>query len=202
MAVFSAADEGLFYAVPLAVPVKDRLVLDEEPYLVPLLEAAHRQRQYLVVVTGSHRGRLYEAAWRHTRVLKEIEEEVPSRQRSTGESRGNQQAAIARHREDHLPNHSKRLVAAVERAWRHAPYRGLVLLGEVETLGAVRAKLPTFLADRVVHVAPYQWTRGDSDLDAVVQDVLEDAVRTHGARLVDEIDRRLREHYPRAARRR
>ena len=57
MALFSAADRGFFQALTLGVPVKDRLVLDEAPYLVPLLEAMHRQRRYLLVLTDSHRGR-------------------------------------------------------------------------------------------------------------------------------------------------
>ncbi len=56
--VFSAAERGFFRAFALGVSVKDRLVLDEESYLVPLLEAMHRQRRYLVVLTDSHRGRL------------------------------------------------------------------------------------------------------------------------------------------------
>src|SRR3989338_8599569 len=47
MALFSAAERGFLRAFTLGVPVKDRLVLDEAPYLVPLLEAMHRQRRYL-----------------------------------------------------------------------------------------------------------------------------------------------------------
>ena len=79
MALFSAGERGFFQAFTLGVPVKDRLIVDEEPYLVPLLEAMHRQRRYLLVLTDSHRGRLYEAAWGHTRLLRQIDETIPRR---------------------------------------------------------------------------------------------------------------------------
>src|SRR5512138_2865238 len=111
MAVFSAADQGLFQAFPLSVPVKDRLVLDEAPYIVPLLEAMHRQRRYLLLLTDSHHGELYEAAWGHTRLLQQLEEDVPKHQHSAGERWGKQQATIARHREDHILHYRKALAS-------------------------------------------------------------------------------------------
>jgi peptide subunit release factor 1 (eRF1) len=195
MALFSAADHGLYRAFALNVPLKNRLVLDEEPYLVPLLEAMHRQRRYLVVVTDSHRGRLYEAAWGHTHVLREIEEDVPRRQRSAGELWGKQQATIARHREDHLLHYRKELARAIEHAWPDAPFRGLILLGEHKTLEALRAILPPALANQVVHMRRYSWARQEPRLDATVHEVLEEAFRAHDAQMVEELERRLREQY-------
>ena len=195
MALFSAADDGLFRAFSLGVPVKDRLVLDERPYLVPLLEAMHRQRRYLLVLTDSHRGRLHEAAWGHTRLLREIEEAIPRRQKSAGERWGKQRATIARHREDHLLHYRKALASAIEQTWSDAPFRGLILLGEHETLEALRATLPSALASRVVHTAPHNWARQGPTLDTKVQEVLEAALRVHDARLVEDFERRMREHH-------
>jgi peptide subunit release factor 1 (eRF1) len=199
MAVFSAADQALFRAFSLGVPVKDRLVLDEAPYLVPLLEAMHRQRRYLVVLTDSHRGQLHEAAWGHTRLLQQIEEAVPRRQRSAGECWGKQQATIARHREDHVLHYRKELASAIEHAWPTAPFRGLILLGDHETVEALRLSLASALASRVVHTGPYSWATGKPDLDVKVQEVLDAALRAHDAELIVEFERRLHEHYLLAA---
>ena len=195
MAVFSASDTSLFRAFSLSVPVKDRLVLDEEPYLVPLLELMHRQRRYLLVLTDSHRGRLYEAAWGHTRLLQELDEAIPRRQRSAGERWGKQQATIARHREDHLLHYRKALATAIEQAWPAAPFRGLILLGDEETVAALRASLASAIAGLIVHVGPYSWARKTPDLDAKAQEVLEAALRAHDAALIEEFERRLHEHY-------
>jgi peptide subunit release factor 1 (eRF1) len=195
IAVFSASDQGLFRAFSLSMPVKDRLVLDEEPYLVPLLELMHRQRRYLLVLTDSHRGRVYEAAWGHTRLLQELEEAVPRRQRSAGERWGKQQATIARHREDHLLHYRKALATAIEQAWPAAPFRGVILLGDEETIAALRSSLASAIAGRIVHVGPYSWARKEPDLDAKVQEVLEAALGAHDAALLEEFERRLHEHY-------
>jgi peptide subunit release factor 1 (eRF1) len=194
MAVFSAAEQNLFYGFPLGVPVKDRLVLDEEPYLVPLLETMHRQRLYLVVLTDSHRSRLYEAAWGHARLSHEMEENVPRRQRGAGEQWGKQQATIARHRENQLLRYRKRLAAAIEKAWRRAPFRGLILLGDDETIRVVRAKLPAVINQQVARTGPYCWSRGEPTVDESVQEVLDETFRAHDARLEEELNRRFREH--------
>jgi peptide subunit release factor 1 (eRF1) len=195
MALFSADERGFFHAFTLSVPVKDCLVLDEDPYLVPLLQAMHRQRRYLLVLTDSHRGRLYEAAWGRTHLLGQIEEEIPRRQRSAGERWGKQQATIARHREDHLLHYRKALAEAIEKAWPEAPFRGLILLGDLETVEALRTALPSVLGKRVVHTGAYSFALQEPTLDAQVQDVLDDALRAHDAGLVADLERRLHEHH-------
>lgn len=70
----------------------NRLVVDEDPYLVPLLELLYRQRRYLVVHTDTHRGRLYTAVPGAVRLIEEIDEAVPKRQRAAGELWGKRQA--------------------------------------------------------------------------------------------------------------
>ena len=195
MALFSAADRGFFRAFPLSVPVKDRLVLDEALYLVPLLEAMHRQRRYLLVLTDSHRGRLYEAAWGHTHLLQQIDEDIPRRQKSAGELWGKQQATIARHRENLQLHYRKELASAIAHAWPDAPFRGLILLGDHKTIAALQAILPSPFENRVVHTGPHSWARREPTLDAEVQHVLDDVFRTHDARLMEELERRLHEHY-------
>jgi peptide subunit release factor 1 (eRF1) len=195
VAVFSASDRGLFHVFALGMRVKNRLVLDEQPYVVPLLEAMHRQRRYLVVLTDSHRGRLYQVGWGRTHLIREIDEPVPRRQRSAGERWGKQQATIARHREDHLLHYRKELARGIEQAWPDAPFRGLILLGDDETIKAVRDRLPSGLVNRIVHTAPRSWRRKQPGVDATVRAVLQKALRAHDAELTEDLERRLRERH-------
>jgi hypothetical protein len=85
MAVFAALQRGFFQSIALDVAVENELVVHEAPYLVPLLQALCKQREYLVVLTDTHRGRLYAATTGGIRLLQEIEEAVPRRQHSSGE---------------------------------------------------------------------------------------------------------------------
>jgi hypothetical protein len=148
-----------------------------------------------LVLTDSHHGQLYEAAWGHTRLLQEIEEPVPRRQRSAGERWGKQQATIERHREDHVLHYRKDLASAIEHVWPTAPFRGLILLGDCETVDALPALLPSALSTRVVHTGPYSWAMGKPDIDAKVQEVLDAALREHDASLLADFERRLDEQY-------
>lgn len=193
MAVFSAAARGFLLALPSDEPFVDRLVVDEEPYVVPLLEAYVRQRGYLVVLADTHRGRLYASGPGGSRLLDEIEEVVPSKTRAAGERWGKQQATIDRHRKDHILHFHKELAGRLERAWAESGYRGIILLGERPVLEQFRGLLPDRLARRVVLEAPHAWTGAPAEIDAAVRAVIEEGEAARERHVLDELARRLDE---------
>jgi hypothetical protein len=85
LAVFSSAASGLLRSFALPVPVEHRLVVDEELYLVPLVEAMERGRECLVVLMDSHRGRIFAATPSTARLLRELDELVPKHRRASGQ---------------------------------------------------------------------------------------------------------------------
>jgi peptide subunit release factor 1 (eRF1) len=195
MAVFGASgwDEAL--ALSSDEPYEGRLVVDEEAYLVPLLVADYRRRAYLVVLTDTHRGRLYASVPGEAHLLDEFDEAVPKKNRSAGQRWGKQQATIARHREDHNLHYQKELVRRVERAWEARAYQGILLLGEREVLKNFRGLLPKRLADRVVHEAPHAWAGKQPEIRDRVREVVDAAIAGQQERLLEEIGRRLREGF-------
>lgn len=171
LAVFSAAQRGFILAVPLEAPVEFDLVLDRSPYLVPLLAAILRRREYLVVHTNTHRGRIYAATPATVRLLLSIDADVPKHQHSSGERYGYAQATIARHREDRILHYRKELVRELERLWDAGDYSGLALLGEHEVLEHVRTQLPPRLASRVVRAAPESWYEEPAQVEAKIHSI-------------------------------
>jgi hypothetical protein len=199
MAVFAALQRDFLQSFALDVAVEDELVVHEAPYLVPLLQALSRQREYLVVLTDTHRGRLYGATPGCVRLLREVEEAVPSRQHSAGERWGKEQATIARHREDRILHYQKELVELVEKAWAEHPFQGLVLLGEHEVLEHVRKRLPPRLAAQVVHEGPQAWAEKPLAIGGEIRAILADALPAQEERRLEDFKRRLREGYAVAA---
>jgi hypothetical protein len=185
MAVFSAAERGLLLALPATESYEDRLVVAEEPYVVPLLEAPYRQRGYLVVLTDTHRARWYAAGPGGARPLAEIDEAVPMHQHS--------HATLQRHRKDHILHFQKELARRVEEAWSQYPYHGIMLLGEHEILEQFRGRLPSRLSSRVVHKAPQAWTANQAEIGEKVRVILEAARAGEESRVLAELDRRLHE---------
>jgi peptide subunit release factor 1 (eRF1) len=193
MAVFSAAGRGFLLALPSDVPFEDRLVIDEVPYVVPLLEAYLRQRGYLVVLIDTHRGRLYAAGRGGSRLLEELDEAVPRKNRSAGERWGKQQATIERHRKDHILHFLKELEERLERAWDGSTYQGIILLGEREVRAQFRRQLLDRMARHVVHEAPHAWTAAESEIDAVVRAVIDREQTARQQRVRADLARRLGE---------
>jgi hypothetical protein len=195
MAVFAASGRDLLQSYALTSSVPNRLVVDEEPYLVPLLELLHRQRRYLVVLTDTHRGRLYSAVPGAVSAIEEIDAFVPRRQRAAGELWGKQQATIARFREDHVLHYLKELAREIERAWRDDRYDGIVLLGEHTVLEALHPHLPEELRSNIVGEAPHAWVGRQVPLVAQIGAIHAQALREQERRLFDDIKRRLLERH-------
>jgi hypothetical protein len=195
MAIFAASERNLLQAYALASVVPNRLVIDEEPYLVPLLELLHRQRRYLVVHTDTHRARLYTSVPGAIHMIEEIEEPVPKRHRAAGELWGKQQATIARHREDHIVHYLKGLAREIERAWPEERYDGIVLLGEHGVLARLRTYLPEALAPNIAGEAPHAWAGRQIPLLEKIESIHAKALREQEQRLFDDIKRRLMEDH-------
>jgi hypothetical protein len=199
MAVFAAVQRGLVQGFALPVPVANRLVVDEERYVVPLLELLSRQRRYLVVHTDTHRGRLYTAVSGTVRLIEAIDEDVPKRQRAAGETWGKQQATIDRHRKAHILHYYKELIQEVERAWPEERYDGLVLLGEHEVTEQVRRRLPDRLARQVIAARPHAFEATQVDLASKIAAIEREAAEALDRRLIDIVRRRLLEQHEIAA---
>jgi len=196
VAIFSAAERGLTLSVALGTAVSDAMVIEPMPYLTPLLQALCRRRDYLVVLTDSHRGRLYEAVAGGLRMMEEVQEELPRRRRSTGAGWGSQ-SAINRQREEHIFHYRKRLLGLIEKAWAAHAYRGLVFMGNHEATEHLRKELPPRLAEHVVHECTHPWTERLSAeaLRAVLAGVEQDEV----LRVLEELGERLLQGYAVAA---
>lgn len=199
MAVFAARQRGFLRSYPLGVPVDNELVVHQSPYLVPLLEALLRQRDYLVVHMDTHRARLYAAALGKCRLLQEVEEDVPRKQHSAGERWGKEQATIARHREDAILHFRKDLTRRIENAWEGQAFEGIILLGEHEVLEHLRKELRPRLAGQVVSEKPHAWADNPQAIAKEISAALASFAQCDEERLQTQLEERLREEHGLAA---
>jgi len=156
-AIFIAQQRGFFQTCPLDMPVASQLVTDQSPYLVPMLTAIHRRREYLAVHTDIHRAKLYSATPGKIQLLDDLSAEVPAKQHSSGETWGQNQSILARHRDDAILHFRKDLVHNIENAWAKHRFAGLILLGAHPALEHLRKALPPRLSARVEQETPASW---------------------------------------------
>lgn len=191
LAVFSAQQRGFFGTFSLDMPVATELVTDQSPYLVPLLTATHRRREYLAVHTDVHRAQLYSAAPGKTQLINELSADVPAKQHSSGETWGQNQSFIVRHRDDAISHFRKELVHAIERAWAETRYAGLMLMGAHPALEHLRKALPPRLCARVEKETPASWYEQPAEFVAALQEIVMQAFREDEAKAVEGIWDRL-----------
>jgi peptide subunit release factor 1 (eRF1) len=193
MAIFSSVARDFFVAIPADRPFENRLVIAQEPYVVPLIEAELMRRDYLVVLADTHRAHWY-AAWPGaSRVLGASDEDVPKKQHSSGENWGKKQTRIERHRRDHILHFQKDLVERLQEEWAKHSYDGIVLLGEHALLEQFRNRMPARLSSKIVHMGPHAWAEDEAAVDEKIQAVLSSALREEHASVAAELEGRLRE---------
>lgn len=192
MAIFSARQRGLLASFILDEPPEQDLVIDSTPYLVPLLQSICRQRDFLVVMTDTHRGQLYAATFNDVRLLDSLEEEVPNRQRSSGERWGMQQATLARHRTDRIRHCRKDLASRIDKIWANGGFAGLVLLGEHEVLEHLRKELPARIGEKLVHAGAFAWTDKRLAIAEAIRAPLKAFAEAEERRILNTVEERRR----------
>jgi peptide subunit release factor 1 (eRF1) len=191
LAVFSAQQRGFLQTFPLDMPVASELVTDQSPYLVPLLTAIHRRREYLAVHTDIHRAQLYSATPGKIQLIEELNAEVPAKQHSSGETWGQNQSILARHRDDAILHFRKELVHTIERAWADRRFAGLILLGAHPALEHLRKALPTRISARVEKETPISSYEQPAELAAALQEIVCQTLREDEAKTMEGIWDRL-----------
>ena len=195
-AAFSAPGRGLFHSVELNFPVADRLVIDEEPYVLPLLERWYGDPSYLVALVDSHELHLFEAHSGRAEHVAGLNKEVPAeiqrdKPRFTYKKRFND---AWHERQQQLTNDEflKGVADIISEHYRSVPFTGLILLGQSSTTSAVRRLLHKEAASAVVLEHPQSMRPGPK-----AQDVEDDVARamdqwkaSERSRLLGELEQR------------
>jgi protein required for attachment to host cells len=153
LAVFSGKSRGLFHAVSLDFPVEDRLVIDEDPFVLPLLERWYGDPSYLVAVVDANHLHLFGAHSGVARPVESLDRDIPEMQRDKSRfqykkrfSKAFDERLVALDESPFL----KEVAARVADHFGQGEFTGLILLGPTETTAAVRRLLPERVAREVV----------------------------------------------------
>ena len=193
-AIMSGVRQGFFRALSLPVSARNFLVVDEEPYLVPLFETLHRERGFLTVLSDTHHARLYSVGLNVATLIGQVDAEIPKHHRAAGETWGKQQATMARHREDRIHHYEDQVMREIARNWNQEHYQGLILLGQRDVLAELRGRLPAWLESKVVAEMRHGFTGKQPSITAKVRRVLDETLRAHDARLLGELKTRIEQH--------
>jgi hypothetical protein len=200
LAVFSSVARGLRQVIPLDFAVDNRLVIDEEPFLLPLLEHWYGKSSYLIVLFDSNEGHFFETYHSRPRPVGKLEREDADQriQRDKPRFTYKKRFAATGHERLHGPADApffRDVAGAIDEHWKNGHYAGMVLLGKSQDTAALRQLLSKELDALVVGEAPHAMTARPDDLTADVSRLISDWEAEHEGRALAELTERRRRHH-------
>jgi peptide subunit release factor 1 (eRF1) len=145
LAIFTASEPGLWRSFRLPVPVRDRLIIADRPYLRPLLTLVDEFERHLVLLVDKQTARLFVVYLGEIEEYTVLMDELVPRPKAGGWSAEKYQ----RHHDMHVLWHVKHAVEATERLWMRERCQWLLIGGTEEPLAEVRRLLPKALRERL-----------------------------------------------------
>jgi peptide chain release factor subunit 1 len=141
VAVFASSLDELWSTIAVPAAVDDRLELDDDLFLTPLVPLARRGDDALVAFVGRERGQIFRLRGAELVEVADLTEDVPGRHDQGGRS----QSRYGRHIEEIVARHLRRVADALESRVQRVPESVLVLVTTEETA----AELESILSSEV-----------------------------------------------------
>ncbi len=145
LAIFACGPEDLLEVVALREPLESRVVLDDSPYVEPLVHAGAADR-WCVLLCNRRVARLFTGPGDELDETDRIEDDVHSQHDQGGWSQSRYQRSVDKEVEDHLA-HTADVAFAL---FKRRGFDRLLVGGPEETIGDLEAKLHPYLKERLV----------------------------------------------------
>ena len=144
LAVFACANEGLLEVIKLPRPVDNAVVVDEAPYVEPLVEIESGAR-YGVVLVNRQTARIFRGSRDRLDELVRIEDEVHRRHDQGGLSQARYQRSVDKEAQDHLKNAADALL----RRHKRRPFEAIFVGAPEAVFNDFCERLHPYLKERV-----------------------------------------------------
>lgn len=191
LAMFSCAAQDYFRAFPIAVPVRSRVFVGDQPYVKPLADLLDAYGGYGVAVVDKQGARLFQF---HLGELKEQEgilgEEVRHTKRGGASSifgRLGGVAGKARHAETTIARNLKESAMFASRFFEENHVRRILIGGTEENVNMFKSHLPKTWQSLVVGSFPISMTARADEVQKKAFEIGQQAERRREMRLVDSM---------------
>src|SRR2546421_11492618 len=170
LALFCSHAAGLFESIKLPRPIQSRAVIDDSPFVEPLVDMGRRD-SWAILLVNRQTGRMLRGTKERLEELPPLEDEVHGQHDQGGWSQARYQRSIDKDVQDHL----KRTGELVFRRFQRIPFDQLLLGGPEEILGDMEQRLHPYVRERVA---------GRVEID--VENTSADQVRAAAAGVIEE----------------
>jgi peptide chain release factor subunit 1 len=184
LAIFSCSAHGFWEVVELAVPVRDRLVINHTPYVRELEAVVARHERFAVLLADRQRARLF--LFHQGELLEKQEQfDVLPRHDDDGGQLGKDQ--VAGHTAVAAQRHFRRAAAAAFGLYQEQGFDHLVLALPEEIAGELERELHAYLRERIAARLHLAATATDDEIRHAVEEVEASVERAREAAVVDRL---------------
>jgi peptide chain release factor subunit 1 len=171
LAVFCSSRDDLFETVQLPRPVPGRVVIENAPYIEPLIEGL-QQRRWCVALVNRRSGRILTGPVDELEEVERLDENVHGQHDQGGWSQARYERSVEKEADDHL----RRVADLLHRRWREERFDRLAVGGPAEIVprleGLLHDELRACLAPGRVEVDI--GSASDDQIRAAVQRLVEE----------------------------
>ena len=184
LALFSCSAHGFWEAVELAVPVRDRLVVNHTPYVRELEAVVAQHERFAVLLVDRQRARLF--LFQQGELLEKQEQfDLLPRHDDDGGQLGKDQ--VAGHTAAAAHRHLKQAAAAAFALYQNQGFDHFVLSGPDEVTAEVERDLHPYLQERLAARVALAVHAGDDEIRRMAEDVETGVERAREAAVVDRL---------------
>jgi peptide subunit release factor 1 (eRF1) len=183
VAVFAAEPAGLLLLQPLPVAVGPIAFWDIRPHLRPLLSLVDEFQRSLVAVVDHEHARFFRVFMDQIEEIADVWSRVPKHQEQGGMAQSN----IARHRDEAVKWHLRRVSNVLSQLVSEEAVDRLVLGGTADVVAELERLLPRKLAARLVGTFPVSLPAPPIEVLTRARHVLSLAERTDETERVEEV---------------
>lgn len=200
LAIFSGLARGLRQVIPLDFPVDNHLVIDEEPFLLPLLEHWYGAPSFLVALCDANEAHLFEMHHGALECVGDLKREDADQpiQRDKPRFTYKKRFAATDHERLHGPEDApflRDVADSIGDRWNDGHFAGLILFGHSQDVAALRKLLPRELDALVVGTATHAMPRRPEDLIEDASRLVSDWEAEHERRILAELNERWKQDH-------
>jgi peptide chain release factor subunit 1 len=152
LAILSSQEKKFWREFHLSLPIKNEIIVDNTPYIKPLLDILDNYQRYAILLVGKDSARLFIIHLGEIEEYTEIHTEgVPGKHKKGGWFSLSEKS-YERHIDYHVELHFKDVIKHLEQFMSREYVGRLVIGGSEEAVIKIKSMLPNKLADKVIGI--------------------------------------------------
>jgi len=187
LAILTSQEKGFWKEFHLSLPIKNEIIIDNSPYVKPLLDILDNYQRYAILLVGKDSARLFII---HLGEIEEYTEvhtaDVPGKHKKGGWYSLSEKS-YERHIDYHVELHLKDVIRQLE-VFLSREYVGrLILGGSEEAITKVRGMLPQKVASKVIGTFHAEMFANSNEILKKAEPVLRASERKHDEKTVEDL---------------